>query len=980
MSHNQANNTHPSFKQLRSHRIESLNITVTEYQHRATGAQHVHLSSDNSENVFLVALRTVPENSTGVAHMLEHTALCGSEKYPVRDPFFMMIRRSLNTFMNAFTSADWTAYPFASQNRKDFANLLDVYLDAVFFSRLDPLDFAQEGHRLDFSETGNSKSELMVKGVVYNEMKGAMSSVPYQLWQTLSKYIYPHSTYHHNSGGEPSCITDLSYEELYQFYKTHYHPSNAIFMTFGDIPAIEHQEKFTTLALERFAKLDKTIQVKPEKRYFSPVRVTESYAYTANADDDINKKSHIVMGWLLGKSIDLTHNLEAHLLSNLLYNNSASPLQHLLETSALGLSPSPLCGMDDSQYEMLFVCGLEGCASNSAADVENSVIQLLQKIAEDGLPQAQIEASLHQLELQQREIGGDGYPYGLQLILNALGPATHRGDVVGFLDLEPALQALRERIQDRDYIPTLVKQLLLDNPHRVTLTLTPDEQLAQRQQLAEAANLATHKAAMSDSEKQAIIDRAQALEQRQQQVENLDILPKVDLTDIPKQTPNPVGSSKHIGAHTLTHYSAGTNGLTYQQIVCPLPALSPEQLSALPDYSLCLTEMGIGDEDYLAIQQRQAQIVGNINSYYALRNHTDDANQYHGFVTITAKALSQKQAAMSQLMSDTLCGAHFTDHARIQELVAQTKASREQSVTGNGHNLAMYAASANFNPVAVAMHQLMGLGGIQSSKQLYQQLQNGDQQTLSTTLAAIHQQLQQSEKQFLLISEAKALPEQLIQLENTCQALINNVAQQDRLQLPTATNSTIQQAWVTNSQVHFCAKAYPTVPMNHPDAAPLAVLGGVLRNGFLHRTIREQGGAYGGGASQDNNSASFRFYSYRDPRLSETLDDFARAIDWLLQGQLHRQQIEESILGVIGSLDKPSSPEGEAKQHFHAQLTGRTDAKREQFRQRIIAVTAEDLYRVTEHYLKKEKCNTVVVTGTHGIEEAEKINLQLVYL
>src|SRR6478609_5688884 len=228
---------HPAFELLRSQEIRALNIRVEEYEHLTTGAVHFHLASDNPENVFLVALRTVPEDSTGVAHILEHTALCGSEKYPVRDPFFMMIRRSLNTFMNAFTSSDWTAYPFASQNRKDFNNLLNVYLDAVFFSRLDPLDFAQEGHRLDFEEQNNPDSNLVFKGVVFNEMKGAMSSATSTLWQTLTKYVFPNSTYHFNSGGDPECIPDLSYEQLKAFYQTHYHPSNAIFMTYGDIPA-----------------------------------------------------------------------------------------------------------------------------------------------------------------------------------------------------------------------------------------------------------------------------------------------------------------------------------------------------------------------------------------------------------------------------------------------------------------------------------------------------------------------------------------------------------------------------------------------------------------------------------------------------------------------------------------------------------------------------------------------------------------------
>ena len=218
---NNSHQTHSAFQQVQSETISSLNIVMEKYIHTKTGALHFHLSSQNTENVFLVAFRTVPMDSTGVAHILEHTALCGSERFPVRDPFFMMIRRSLNTFMNAMTSSDWTAYPFASKNRKDFDNLLNVYLDATFFSRLDELDFLQEGHRLEFSELKNPKSELQYKGVVFNEMKGAMSSTNNVLWQTMNKYLYPTTTYHFNSGGEPDHITDLSYDDLVAFYKSH---------------------------------------------------------------------------------------------------------------------------------------------------------------------------------------------------------------------------------------------------------------------------------------------------------------------------------------------------------------------------------------------------------------------------------------------------------------------------------------------------------------------------------------------------------------------------------------------------------------------------------------------------------------------------------------------------------------------------------------------------------------------------------------
>lgn len=975
-------NAHPSFETLRSKTLDSLDITITEYQHRVTGAQHIHISADNSENVFLVALRTVPEDSTGVAHILEHTALCGSEKYPVRDPFFMMIRRSLNTFMNAMTSSDWTAYPFASQNRKDFDNLLGVYLDAVFFSRLDPLDFAQEGHRLDFAEAGNIDSPLVYKGVVFNEMKGAMSSVSSQLWQTLSKHIFPNNTYHYNSGGEPKDIPSLSYDDLKRFYQTHYHPSNAIFMTFGDISAAEHQEKFETLALTRFEKLDKTIQVPAEVRYEQPIKVKEPYAYSATEGDDATKQSHIVIAWLLDKSIDLKRNLEVHLLSSLLFDNSASPMQHLLETSPYGTSPSPLCGTDDSQYEMLFVCGLQGCENDKAEAIETAVMALFTDLVKNGMPQEHIEASLHQLELQQREIGGDGYPYGLQLIMSALSPATHRGDILSFMDLESALQSLREDIKDPNYLSELITRLFINNPHRVTLTLYPDENLQAEEKAAEVAELAAKKASLSDSEKQSIIEQATALEARQQQEENMDVLPKVTLDDIPEATQFPKGKTQSYqpAPHSITTYKTGTNGLSYQQITLHLPELTEEEWITLPYYTLCLTEMGLADEDYLQIQQRQAQVVGSISAYYSLRNHTDNNDEYYAYVTLSAKALSTNQEAMSQLMVDTLREVNFDDPERIKDLVAQAKSGREQSVSGNGHSYAMQAASASFNPVSAAVQQLMGLNSVKEIKQRHNALQTGSAEKLIQTLKNIHQKLLHAEKHCLLITEEQHIDHQVRTFESCLSSMLGNVKQAPAFTLALPNKKPIKQAWISNSQVHFCAKAYPTVTMNHPDAAVLCVLSGVLRNGFLHRTIREQGGAYGGGASQDNNSASFRFYSYRDPRFSETLNDFDEAIGWLLEKNISEQQIEESILGVIGSLDKPGSPAGEAKQAFHAQLVGRNDENRTLFRQRVTKVTAEDLYRVATMYLQPEKANIAVVTGKHGIEEAEKLGLELMYV
>ena len=306
------------FMLLQSRRIDNLNLEVHEYSHLETGASHYHLETDHTENVFMVALRTVPTDSTGVAHILEHTALCGSEQYPVRDPFFLMIRRSLNTFMNAFTTSDYTAYPFASQNRKDFFNLMDIYLDAVFFSRLDPLDFAQEGHRLEFEDPDDDTTPLVYRGVVYNEMKGDSSSPISALYSELQKHLFPTVTYHYNSGGEPQHIPDLKYEQLLDFYHSHYHPGNAIFMTFGDNPVSEIQACIDK-SLQRTRTNDSqkqsfpTIMVGPEARLSSPVQASAAYAMDQEPTDG---KTHIVVAWLLGENTDLEMLLKCNILSD----------------------------------------------------------------------------------------------------------------------------------------------------------------------------------------------------------------------------------------------------------------------------------------------------------------------------------------------------------------------------------------------------------------------------------------------------------------------------------------------------------------------------------------------------------------------------------------------------------------------------------------------------------------------------------------
>ena len=965
---------HPAFEAIRQETIESLNIRVEQYEHKKTGAVHYHLASDNSENVFLVALRTVPHDSTGVAHILEHTALCGSERYPVRDPFFMMLRRSLNTFMNAFTSSDWTAYPFASQNRKDFDNLLQVYLDAVFFSRLDPLDFAQEGHRVEFAEAANPDSDLVFKGVVFNEMKGAMSSISSVLWGKLCEHLFPTSTYHYNSGGDPKHIPDLSYEQLQAFYRSHYHPSNAIFMTFGDIAASEHQSVFEERALHRFEKLPERIQVQPEQRLSAPQRVQGSYVYDDN--DATDHKTHLVIGWMLGESSDLKQMLEAQLLSSVLLDNSASPLQHALETTELGRSPSPLCGLEDSMRELVFCCGIEGSEVEHADALETMVLNVIEQVAQDGVNQERLEAVLHQLELHQREITGDGYPYGLQLILQALGCATHYSDPIAVLNLEPVIAELQNKIKDPDYIRQLARQLLLDNPHRVTLIMTPDKTLSAKDRAEEEARLAGIKSDMSPAECEATVQLAADLVARQGQIDDDSVLPKVELSDVPAALPELTFKETRLKGMPFTTYGQGTNGIVYQQTAAPLASLENDQLQILPLYTNILTEVGLGGETYMTVQQRQASTVGAISAFVAMRGDANDEQAVNAHFSLSSKALLRNALPQAQLMHDTLHAVSFTETSRIRDLVNQQRARRDQSITGSGHALAMTAACAGMSPLAHLHHHQSGLAGIRQLRVLDDSLADKQGlQAMSTRLAQLHESLLSTPMQFLVVAEDHKVAE-VAELASGVWSQAARGTLNPNFAMPSI-RARRAELWLTNTQVNFCARAYPTVPEQHPDAAALTVLGGFLRNGFLHRAIREQGGAYGGGASQDSGVAAFRFYSYRDPRLVSTLNDFDLAVSWMLDNRHDYRALEEAILGVIGGMDKPSSPAGEAKQHFHNRLFGHSHDMRELFRQRILAVELDDLHRVVETYLKPELASTAVVTSSGQLEGTAALREQL---
>jgi len=967
---------HAYFELIKTQFIETLNLTVEHYRHQVTGAEHYHLASEDDQNVFMVALRTVPMDSTGVAHILEHTTLCGSEKYPVRDPFFSMIRRSLNTFMNAFTSSDWTAYPFATENRKDFQNLLQVYMDAVFFPNLDKMDFLQEGHRLEFTEKENPESELQYKGVVYNEMKGAMSSPTSALWQAFTTELYPTTTYHYNSGGEPECIPDLTHEQLVEFHRYHYHPSNAVFMTYGNISAQEHQAQFEALALSRFKESVEVVRVSNEQRYTQPQ--TKTVTYPLN-EPDLSNKTHLVVGWLLGENKDPLEVLRGHLLSSVLLDNSASPLRKALETTPLANAPSPLCGLEDSNKEMCFIAGVQGSEAEHKDAIETLILETLQKVAQEDVEVSLIESALHQLELSQREVGGDHYPYGMQLMLQSLAGAMHEGDAIALLDTDSVLASLRAEALQPGFIPNLIQTWLLDNPHRVTLTFVPDAKLSAQKEQAEKDKLAQIKANLSSAETQEIIDQALALQARQEAPEDISILPEVTKEDVPTEIKDIHGQVQNKADLTATTYQAGTNGLVYEQVILNTPDFTEEEQKLLPIFNACLTELGSAGRNYLETQKQQSAVTGGIGFRTNLRSNLNDNQQYASHMVLSGKALNRNTSELTQLMMDTLIRVRFDETDRIKDLIGQIRTSVDQSVTGSGHSLAMMAASQNYTPVANWQFNRRGFAGVKTIKALFEGLEDeAEFSKLTHNLVSIQTKLLNTQKQALVVGDEAGIEQALANLTTQWQQLPKSVSSVG-LQL-SCSGQTVKQAWVTSSAVNFCAKAFPSVSAGHEDAPKLAVLSACLRNGFLHAQIREKGGAYGGGASFDAESGAFRFYSYRDPRLLETYEDFEHAIDWLMSAEAKPAQVDEAILNVISAMDKPGSPSGEAIKAFYQDLYGRSYKTRLVYRQGVLETTLEDLRAVAQKYLTQDNASYAVLTHEGMKDIVEQAGFELFQL
>ena len=964
--------------------LEGKNAFFYEFEHIDTGAKHIHISNHDKENTFGVAFKTVPSDSTGVAHILEHTVLCGSEKFQIRDPFFSMLKRSLSTFMNAFTASDWTMYPFSTQNKKDFYNLADVYLDAAFFPRIDELSFKQEGCRIEIEDPLSGPSlhpqtyALVYKGVVYNEMKGAMSSPDQVMARSLLNALYPDTTYKNNSGGDPAEIPDLTYDQLKAFHARHYHPSNAFFYTYGNLPVKDHLVYISGKVLTKFKKIDPKTVVPSQPRWQSHKSFTYYYPMAANEPDE--KKSQACVAWLLTDIKDSFEVFALTILEQILLGNSASPLRKALIDSGLGTAICDGAGLDCDNRDTMFVAGLKDIQTSDAPKIESIVSDVLSRLVAEKIDPQMIESAIHQIEFSRKEVTNSPYPYGIKLLLSFAGTWFHGGDAEKNLQIDDNLKQIRTRMLQEPFFENLIETYFLNNTHKAVFTLAPDKMMAQKEQKRVEEKLAEIKKHLKPQALEKIICDAETLKQRQEQRENVSCLPTLELEDIPPSV-HMIKQTDGFDHSPGIFYNQPTAGIFYVSLAAGNGILDTRLLKLVPLFCRAFCRVGTATHDYAQMAQRIDRYTGGIGLGASARTGFDETGACIPYVSFNAKCLEQNQVSMFEIIDELLCQTTFSDRVRLKNVLLEYRAGLESMIIHNGHVLAMSLATRRFSATCTLSELWNGVHQLKTIKELTCNLTDDKLKTLADDLLLIAKKIfTRNNIRLAMIGEENALSD-----STGFAASIHKVLAKDQEPGDSFYNApdkfdafcddpsdgVFQEGWSTSTAVSFVAKSFQTVRLGHKDAPAMAVISKLIRSLYLHREIREKGGAYGGFSIYNSEDGLFSFGSYRDPHIVATLNAYDRASDFIKTGDYTDEDIKEAILQVCSEIDKPDPPGTAARKAFARKIAFLSDEKRIFFKKQLLALTRKHILTAAEKYFTDHNRPSIaVISSEEKLKEA----------
>ncbi len=952
--------------------IPELQATLVEIEHEPTGAQILHIMNSDKENAFCVSFQTTPTSSNGVAHILEHTVLCGSKKYPIRDPFFSMTRRSLNTYMNAWTGDDFTCYPVATQVEKDFYNLVDVYLDAVFHPKLHEESFKQEGHRIEFSDPEDPGSPLQFKGVVYNEMKGAMASAGSRLMEKMKESIYPDITYGVNSGGTPKEILGLTHRQLVDFHKNFYHPSRGLFYFYGDIPTRKHLDFLEEALLKDYNKVPPLSPIPLQKRFDAPKRIRD--VYPADHRETPEQNSYVCVAWLTCHVLEQEDLLALCLIDSCLMDTDASPLKRALMDSKLCKQVTMTIDPDNSEVPIWVT--FKGCNEKDTGALEHLLMEEIAKIAQRGIESKDVDSAMHQLELHRSEITGDGFPFGLNLFTRAALLKQHGAPPESSLKIHSLFDKVRERIlSEPRYLEKLMEKYFIQNPHRITLTMVPDKDLSDREALEEKERLSKIEASLTEKDKKRLVAEAKELEDFQETQEDQDenVLPILSLEDIPKQTRDLKLDIYSYKTLEIFHHECFTNQIAYVDYAVPLCDMSEQELPYIRLLVSLFGQMGTKKRSFMDVLTYMHAYTGGVGAsspiYYNAKSHDPLTLQF----CFRGKALNRNLGKLCELLSEMAAGIDFSDVSRLKEIIQKQWTTLQGSMTQSSMRYASNLAVSGFNIAGKIGYDWYGLGYYYFIKSIAE--------NLDAKLPVLVEKLEELQQRLLhgnfvditMSSDAEAFEELVKNDYFGLGDLPRHTFHPWQGNIPFS--KVESQGRLISSPVAFTSVAIPTVAYCDPDAPALRIAPFLMDNVVLHKLIREQGGAYGGGASCNLMSGFFSFYGFRDPNISETLNAFDLAVKTIAEEKFTANDLFEAKLEMIQNMDTPIAPGSRADVAYTWWRESKTYRMRQNLRKAILDLTPSQIAEAVRRHVvpKMENPTMVIFAGKELIEKENAV-------
>ena len=957
------------FEIIQERMVPEISSHVCHYKHIKTGAELFSIENDDPAKAFGVSFRTIPSDSTGVAHILEHIVLSGSQRFPVKEPFVELLKSSLAYFINALTFDDKTIYPVSSPNVQDFYNLIDVYLDAVFHPLLKETAFKQEGwhHALSSPDQG-----LEYQGVVFNEMKGQISNPDTILALETQKSLMPDTHYAFNAGGDPDVIPELSYDQFLSFYETHYHPSNALFFFYGDDPVEQRLQKIdNVIGIFQRSKPARLVTAQPTFKH--PKTVRTGYP----AGDDPESKSMAGVNWLLRVNDEPEFALSISILAHVLMGTPASPLRKALSESGLGeevYGTGYGGGLELFNFinQLSFSAGLKGVDKEAFEKVEELVLSTLEDLMRDGIDPEAIQAAMNTIEFQLREANYGSIPRGLMYMVVALCYWNYGRDPFSLLEITKPFEQIKSNLkQDPSFFENIIQHNLLANPHRVYLQLVPDPDFLRVREQLEKERLEEHGRTLGEQDLRQLLTATRELRELQQapdRPEDLTSLPVLDLDDIDSEVSTiPIEMTVLQDARVLYH-DLPTLGITYLDLGFNLRTLNAEQLPFVPLIGRALIEMGTEREDSVQIAQRIGRETGGIESETftsAVRN----SNDAQAYLFLSAKAMSDKFDRLHSILHDLLVLPDLDQKMRFRQIVLEEKTRLESALIPRGYLVVEHRLRAGFDEAGWAQEHLEGVEYLFFLRRLVEQIESDWSSVLKQLEGAMKTLINRQACVYNLTMESADVDPVMKSIDSFLRSLPSSPP--EIMGWPSARPDR-NEGLALPAQVNYVGKGTTVYDLGYELNGSILVILQHLRLAYLWEKIRVMGGAYGAFSRFDPLTGGLTFTSYRDPNIISTLEAYDHAGTFLRENIIDDRELTNAIISTIGNTDPYRLPDAQGFTSMVRHLTDITDEYRQGIRDQILSTTRQDFKRFADVLDKVSRQGRVIVMGSR--ERLDEIN------